>query len=177
MRIKGILFTIVVLLGLLFAVSNWQTITTTLPLNLLFFSVQLPLGLTLLVAAVGLSAIFFAVSLLDRATQLRQITQLERQLDGLRGKLERRRLEEFEALEGIVNQRFDALGEKLDGSMTHFEEVLRDSLAEFELRDKERLAALETRVVLIRDELAADIAEAEDSLKRQARGEEDVEPA
>ena len=45
-----------------------------------------------------------------------------------------------------------------------------------EARDQERLAAVSERVVKVRDELAADIAQAEDALARRLAGEGPEEP-
>src|SRR5690625_7390910 len=74
MRLKGILITAVVLFGATFAVANWQALFVTQNVNLFFASIELPLGLVLLFAAVGLSLMLFLVSLFDRAVQLRHIT-------------------------------------------------------------------------------------------------------
>lgn len=176
MRLKGILITLVVVLGLVFAVTNWQTITTNLPINLLFFTLQIPLGLALLVTAIGLSALFFVVSLVDRAGQLRQITQLERQLEQLRARLDKRRLEEIGSIETAFNARCDELDKQIAAATEHLDGSLRESLADFEMRSKERVKAVEDRVILVRNELAAYIAEAEDSrLRAAAPGTEEVE--
>lgn len=171
MRLKGILITLVILLAFLFAAVNWQTVSASLPVNFLFFTVQLPLGFTLLVSAVVLSAIFFAVSLIDRAGQLRQITQLERQLETLRTKMDARRLEEIAQLEQTYVRRCDSLEAQLSSGLGRLESEMRESLASFEMRSKERLTELQERVVMVRNELAADIAEAEDTLQRQVKGE------
>jgi len=175
MRLKGMLITLVVLVGAVFAVSNWQTIFTNLPINLLFFTVSLPLGFMLLAAAVGLSAVFFLVSLIDRAGQLRQITVLERRIDTLQVKLEKRRVEEVGSLEAVLEKRVGELERQLESGMEHLEETLRESLAAFEMRSKERLQELEERVLLVRNELAADVAQVEDALRREVAGEQ-LEP-
>lgn len=171
MRLKGILITLVVLVGVVFAVTNWATLNAAVPINLLFLTVQLPLGLTLLTFALGLAVLFFVVSLVDRAGQLRQITQLERQNEGLRARLEKRRLEEFETLETRVLERVGASEGALTARLEKAEEGLREAMAEFEMREKERLDEVRERVVLVRNELAADIAEAEDTLARRVNHE------
>lgn len=175
MRFRGILLTAVVVLAALFAVLNWSVLVTSVPINLLAVTLQLPLGFALLLLAVGLSLLFFATSLVDRAGQLRRVTQLERQIEGLQTKLERRRLEEVERLEQAYTERCDALDEQLAAGFARLEAALHEELAASETRTHERLDDVRERVVLVRNELAADIAEAEDALARRVRGEE-VEP-
>ncbi|UCH25731.1 MAG: DUF1049 domain-containing protein [Trueperaceae bacterium] len=171
MRLKGTLVTIVLFLGLLFAVINWQAVFTPLPVNLLFFNADLPLGVVLLFALAVVSLLFFAISLFDRASQLRQITQLERQLESLRAKLDKRRLEEIETLERAVGQRSDALEQQLAEGVNGLSNTLQKELKALEERAETRLERLHERVVLVRDELAADIAQTEDLLRRELKGE------
>jgi uncharacterized integral membrane protein len=177
MRIRGILFTIVVVLALIFAVANWETVTTALPIALLFWSVEAPLGLILLATVVVLTAIFFFASLVERASQLRQVSHLERQIEGLRARLEQKRLEELEGIERAFRERTD----KLEGTVKErgdaLEAALGERLAEHEMRTKDRIEGVNERVVLVRDELAADVAEAEDLLRRMIEGNRTLPPA
>ena len=166
MRLKGILITLVIIISIVFAIANWQTLTATLPINLLFLQFEFPLGLGLLLTAVLLSVLFFFVSLLDRAGQLRQITNLERQLQNLQGKLEKKRLGEFETLESSFAEQLTGLVTKLAESAEKLEGVTRESLGEFETRSQERFNKLEERVLLVRNELAADVASAQEALQR-----------
>jgi uncharacterized integral membrane protein len=175
MRFRGILLTVVVLLATLFAVLNWSVLVTSVPINLLAVTVQLPLGFALLLAAVGLSLLFFATALFDRAGQLRRVTQLERLIEGMQGKLDRRRLEEVDQLEQAYQARCDALDEQLAAGFARLETALDERVGASEMRIHERLEDVRERVLLVRNELAADIAEAEDTLTRRVRGEE-VEP-
>lgn len=174
MRLKGLLITLVILLGIVFAVVNWATLNEAVPINLLFATVALPLGLTLLAFAVGLAVLFFVVSLVDRAGQLRQITSLERQNESLRARLETRRLEELEALERRVLDQVAGAQGTVVARIEKTEEGLRQALTEQETRTKERLDEVRERVVMVRNELAADIAEAEDALSRRATPLPDV---
>lgn len=57
MRFRGILLTIVVLLVLAMAVFNWGVLTKPAPLDLLFVTVEVPLGLTLLLALLVLASL------------------------------------------------------------------------------------------------------------------------
>ena len=175
MRFRGILLTAVVVLAALFAVLNWSVLVTSVPINLLAVTVQLPLGFALLLLAVGLSLLFFATSLVDRAGQLRRVTQQERQIEALQGKLEGRRLEEIERLEQAYQARCDALDEQLAAGFARIEAALHEEVSASEARTHQRLDDVRERVVLVRNELAADIAEAEDALAKRVRGEE-VEP-
>lgn len=177
MRIRGTLFTIVVLLALIFAVANWETVTTALPVALLFWRVEVPLGLILLGATVILTAIFFFASLVERAAQLRQVSHLERQIEQLRERLEQKRLAELEGIERAFRERTDKLEGTVRERVDALEEALGERLAEHEMRTKDRIEGVSERVVLVRDELAADVAEAEDLLRRMIEGDRNLPPA
>lgn len=173
MRVRGIILTAVVLLTVLFAALNWSVVVTSVPINLIVVTVQLPLGFALLLAVVGLSLLFFAASLFDRSGQLRRVTQLERQIEGLQNRLEQRRLEEVEVLEKAYLSRCDALDEQLAAGVARLESALHEELTAAESRTRERIEDVKERVMLVRNELAADIAEVEDTLMRRAQGEPD----
>ena len=170
MRFKGILITLVILLSLVFAAVNWQTITTPLPVNLLFTTVQLPLGLALLITVVSLSALFFLLGYIDRARQVRQAAHLEHQLNEAHAKLETRRTAELDVIDRNLTDRVVALDAKLDGVTRRMVDAQRESLGTLEKHIFQRLEALENSVLLVRNELAADIAVAEEG-GRQAAGE------
>lgn len=161
MRFKGILITLVVLISSVFAAVNWQTITTPLPVNLLFTTTQLPLGLTLLITVVGLSALFFLLGYIDRAKQVRQAAKLEHQLNEAHVKLEARRLTELDVIDRNITDRVVALDAKLDGVTRRMVDAQRESLGTLESHIFQRLEALENSVLLVRNELAADLAVAE----------------
>ena len=197
MRFRGILLTVVVLLAAIVAALNWGTLVQDVPISLLVVTWQGPLGLVLLLASVALAVLFFLAALLDRASQLRQVTQLDRQLQAVRSKLGAREREAADRLEGRLDAAFaelkgqvSALKESLDsriGTATvtlenrvaeRFEVLdgsLRDALASMEARDKERNDAVLDRVARVRNELAADVAQTEDALARLVRpgGSED----
>lgn len=146
MRLKGIFVTLVIVFALLFAIINWQAITTLLTINFLFLRIQVPLGLVLLTAAVVISILFFLVSLIDRAGQLRQITHLENMNENLQAKLERKRLEEFEQLEKHLDEKLGALQAQVENSTEQTETIIRESLGSFEMRSKERLEKLDKQL-------------------------------
>lgn len=182
MRLRGILLTVIVLLGVALAAANWDTLTASTPLNLLVATVQLPLGLTLLIAAVGLSLLFFALSLLERAGQLSQTNQLERQLNALQAKLNKKRLDELEALETRLGERLMGLESKLGDESDRLVAAQRDGLEALRAEQRERLMEIGERVLLVRNELAADIAKTEEALRRHelaalpAEAGEEAEP-
>lgn len=176
MRIRGTLFTIVVLLSLLFAVTNWEAVTTAIPVHLLFARLELPLGVMLLLAILVLTAFYFIASLIDRASQLRQVTHLERQIEQLQEKLERKRLEELEGIERAFRERSDKLEGTFQEGLDELEQALSKKLADHEMRTKDRIEGVTERVVLVRDELAADVAEAEDILRRLIEGQDSLPP-
>jgi hypothetical protein len=99
------------------------------------------------------------------------MTQLERQLEGLRAKLDKRRLEEIDTLERAVSERGDALEQQLASSVKELSSAVQKGLTSLEERTEKRLEHLLERVVLVRDELAADIAQTEDLLRRELKGE------
>ena len=171
MRIRGTLLTIVVLLAVLFAVFNWAAVTTLLPIWLLFGTVEVALGLVLLGTLVALTAFYFLASLLDRSAQLRQVSHLERQIEGLQQRLERKRLEELEGIEKAFRERADKLEGVVRERGASVEETLSKKLAEHEMRTKDRIEGVTERVVLVRDELAADVAQTEDLLRRMIAGD------
>ena len=78
-------------------------------------------------------------------------------------------------LEQAYLSRCDALDEQLASGLMRLEAALGERLEAVETRTKERLEDVKERVVLVRNELAADIAEAEDTLTRRVQGEE-IEP-
>ncbi len=178
MRFRGVLLTIVVVLGLVLAVFNWDALAAPVPFDFLFTRLELPLGLTMLVFVVVLASLFFLGALFDRASQLRQVTQLERQLDALRGKLEACRQAEVGQLEQALAEGFQDLNKRLDTALAApaaaptsvapepGDEAMAEHLEGMEARILERLAAVEMRVSVVRDELAADIGQSEDAMKR-----------
>lgn len=176
MKAKGILLTLVVLLGLLFAILNWQALFATVPVNLILDTVQVPLGITLLALLVAVSLLFFLASLWERANQLRQVTHMERLIEGLQNRLDRQRSSELSALEAAMRDRFDDVRRQIETDSGRLEANLEETLAameargnekldEMESRQSERLAEVQERVVLVRNELAADIGELEDRLQ------------
>lgn len=176
MRFRGILLTVVVLVALVFAVANWTALTEPLPIDFLILSVTVPLGLVLLLSALLLSVLFFFASLLDRAAHLRRLNQLERSVESLQAKLAKRRQDELVAIERAYRERSDALEglvkERVDAAAAE----IRGALADFEMRTKERIEHVESRVALVRDELAADIGEAEDLIVRRLDGDRTGQP-
>lgn len=167
MRFKGILITVVVVLALLFALLNWQLLFTPTPVNLLLATVELPLGISLLILALGLSLLFFLASIWERAGQLRQVTHQERVIDELRKRLDRKQAEEIEALDASLRDRIDGLRQQIEVDTGRVEGNIRESLASLEERLGERMDMVQERVVLVRNELAADIGELEDRLQQE----------
>ena len=172
MRLKGIVLTLVIVLALAFAVMNWQALITPLPINLFFFPMEIPLGLILVLTAVGLCVLFFVLAFFDRLGQLNTIVNLERELSSLRNKLESRRLEELKGLEATLGEQLSGVEGRVAETVSKLEISTREALENFETHTNEHLDKLEERVLLVRNELAADIAEAEDALRRNAIGQD-----
>lgn len=170
MRLKGIVLTVVNVLALAFLVINWQAIMTPLPINLLFTTMQVPLGLILVLTAIGLSILFFIMAFFDRVGQLNQIVNLERDLGKLRSQLESRRLAELEGIETSLGEQLSGVEVRVAETVAKLEASMQGAMTSFEAHTDEHLNKLEERVLLVRNELAADIAEAEDTLRRNAIG-------
>ena len=190
MRSRGILLTIVVLIVLAIAVFNWPALTAVVPLDLIVFTAEVPLGITLLLAMLVLASLFFLGALIDRAAQLRQVTQLERQLGASRTQLEQKRASDLAKVEARLSAEVRDLAARVDEAATRTAaepEALEggaaraaapepgqpgapaslEALEALEARLMERLDAVEQRVGLVRNELAADIAQSEDALTRR----------
>jgi uncharacterized integral membrane protein len=165
MRLKGLLITFAVVVGLIFAALNWQVLFAATSVNLLVGTVEIPLGISLLLFAIVLAVAFFLAALWDRAAQLRQVTHQEKVIEDLRARLDRQRTAELEALEDVLRDRYDGVLRQLEQDSGRVEANLKESLGEFEARLMERLSLLQERVVLVRNELAADIGELEDRLQ------------
>jgi uncharacterized integral membrane protein len=159
MRSRGVIVTLAVILLLLFTVINWPSLAVQLPLNLIFFQVQAPLGLLLVAFALLLSFLFLLLSLFRRAGQLRQISQLESELLRERARLEKKRLAEFEALEAHLGERFGALEAGV-------KQVMAEQSSRLEARERGQVERLEAQVLAIRSELATDLSQIETSIKR-----------
>lgn len=166
MRARGILFTVLVLVFVLFAAVNWPTLTTPLPVDLLALRLEVPVGLVLLGVTIGLAVVFFAGSLFDRAAQLREIRHLEKQLEKARARLDTRQLEEIAEVRDAVQAWGASLEKRIDERVGSAEDAIKQAIAESDDRGAERIDALEQRVVTVRNELAADVGEAEDTIRR-----------
>lgn len=168
MGLKGILITFILIISTIFAVINWNMLIADVPVNFIFFTLDLPIGLTLLLLTVGLSLIFFIVSLIDRAGQLRQITQLEKNLEKLQAKLSKRQQDEVAELDQHLSTQLEVLLGQLSSSAERLEKATSAELHNFEEHTKEQFKRLEERVLLVRNELAADIGMVQDSIKNQS---------
>ncbi len=143
MRLKGILITLVVLAGAAFAAANWQALFAIQSVSLFFTTVEIPLGLVLLFAAIGLSLLFFLVSLFDRAVQLRQITQQENIIHQLQQRLDRRRLEEIAELGDSVRKNLESMAQQVRDENSRLEVSLREDVSSFETRMRDRMDELD----------------------------------
>ena len=113
MKSKGTLVTALIVLTVIFTAFNWGALSTYLPINFLFFQVQLPLGLFLIGAFLLACLLFLLLSLFRRAGQLRDITRMERQLDVMSKKLNKNRSDEIVKLEEAILERLNGLETRL----------------------------------------------------------------
>ena len=159
MRSRGIIVTLVVILVVLFTLLNLGPLSLRLPINLIFFTVQAPLGLILVGFTLVLSFGFLLVSLFRRAGQLRQISHLETELEHERALVQKKRLAELEALETRLGERFGTLE-------TNLRATLNEHHARLESGEKAQVERLEGHVLSIRRELTTDLEQIESSIRR-----------
>lgn len=159
MRSRGIIVTLVVLLGLLFTGVNWSSLAVPLPISLIFFELEAPLGLILIAFSALLSFVFLLVSLFRRAGQLRQLSQLEAELGRERALVQKKRLAEFETLETRLGERFGTLETNIRGA-------LGEQQSRLEAGERAQVERLEGQVLSIRRELATDMERLETSIRR-----------
>lgn len=159
MRSRGIVITLIVVLLALFAALNWTALVARQPVHLVFFTVQAPLGLVLIGIAVALCFIFLLFSLFRRAAQLRQVSGLERTLEGERKLNQQKRSAELEALE-------TRLGERFGGLEASFKAALSEHYGRLEAGERAQAERMEGHVLNIRRELATDLEQIETSIRR-----------
>ncbi|MDZ7704573.1 MAG: hypothetical protein U5L04_08860 [Trueperaceae bacterium] len=165
-RLSGYLIWLVTLLAALFAAFNWRLLSTRSAVNLLGFEVTMPVGLLLLGAVVGVALLFFLLSLLERTRFLRRLTRLEAQLETVQGRLEHKRLTELDDLEKRLAERLNGLGQRIEEVNQVMRDAVREHQKQLENHERDFAGKLEERVLLVRNELAADIGELETELKR-----------
>ncbi len=166
MKSKGILVTALIVITVIFTAFNWGALSTYLPINFLFFQVQLPLGLFLIGAFLLACLLFLLLSLFRRAGQLRHVMHIERQLDEVQKKLEKQRSDEIVGLENKILGRLDGLETRMSETDTGFRTVVSEHTNHIEAHERAQVERLEERVLLMRNELAADIAQVESSLRK-----------
>ncbi len=166
MRGRLLLLTVLLVLGALVAALNWTEMRETLRLELLFGAVDVTWGLVVLIVALVPALVLLLAGVLDQARSLRRVDVLERRLEEARAAAERARSVEIEALGRTFEERIEALRAGVEGVVQGSEARLEARFEGLETALGDRLDDLRERVVLVRDELAADIAEAEDTLLR-----------
>jgi uncharacterized integral membrane protein len=165
-KLRGILITLLLALAGVFAAVNWPTLTTTLPVNLLIRRLDAPVGLILLALTVAVALTGFLLSLLERADQLREIRTLERRLERTREKLDQQQAREMTDLKDAMRAWGESLEQRIDGRVERAEVTIQDAIDRAGEEDGRRFEQLESRVTTVRNELAADVGEAEDTLRR-----------
>jgi len=166
----------------LLAVANWAALLTPVEIDAFLFSFQWPLWPFLLGVPLLLLVLYLGAALLDRARQLRQVAALERQLEEARRDLDRGREAALDALGDRLQGHIAALESAVEGTMSGLEQRLVDRVeavdehvGRVETEQRTRVEALAARVAAVRDELAADVGEAEDAVLRVLRGRGDAE--
>ncbi|MDA0699966.1 MAG: hypothetical protein O3A02_02000 [bacterium] len=162
-------------LGLL-AAANWRALVAPVDVDLYALTVAWPLWPFVVALPIALAAFYLAAALLDRVHQLRQVAALERQLEEARAAVDRGRESALDAVAARIETRLAGLESVVEGSASGLEQRLSqrigavdDHLARSDETQRDRLEAVVARVSAVRDELAADVGEAEDAVLRALR--------
>jgi hypothetical protein len=173
MRIRIALTLLLLVPVLLLALVNRVALREPVTINVLLTEVQWPLWPALVLLPLLLSGIYLLAALFDRARQLRQLGALERQLEGARRDLDRGREAALDALAERFESRIEGLEAAFEGSVSGLEQrlVVRvdgvDShVGRVEIEQREALEGLNARVSVVREQLVADVTEAQDALLR-----------
>jgi hypothetical protein len=179
MRIRtGLTIAFLLPLGLM-VVANWSRLIQPVAIDLFFFSVRWPLWPFVVAMPLLLLAVYLGAALLDRSRQLRQVASLERQLEEARAAVDRGREAALDAVATRVEGRLAALEAVVEGAAHGIEQRLGERLravdvhiGQAEEAQRSQLEAVTARIGAVRDELAADVGEAEDALLRALREHE-----
>lgn len=160
MRPSLALFLVVLVVVAVLAIANLDRLFVPLRLSLAIGLYEIPAILVGLLSILGVALVFtLAASLSDTRAKARSADYLKR-IDDLRLSLDKEEASRFAGLNASLEAHVRALSSRLD--------ALGDRLAE---RQDGLLASVNARVDKVRDELAADIGEVEDTLLR-AQGTE-----
>jgi hypothetical protein len=179
MRIRtGLTLALLLPLGVM-AVANWSRLVQPIVIDLFFFSVRWPLWPFVVAVPAVLLAVYIGAAFLDRSRQLRQVASLERQLEEARAALDRGREAALDAVATRVEGRLAALEAVVEGAAHGIEQRLGERLRAVDAHldraedaHRSQLEAVTARIGAVRDELAADVGEAEDALLRALRERE-----
>lgn len=164
----------------LLAAANWSRLREPVDVDLFLLTVRWPVWPVVLGLPALLTAVYLGAALLDRARTLRQVAALERQLEEARRDLDRGREAALDAVAERLHGSIAGLESAVEGSVSGLEMRLADRLraidghlTRVEEEQRQRVEALAARVAAVRDELAADVGEVEDTLLRALRGDGD----
>lgn len=102
MRAKILLFVMAIVLLAVFAQLNLEEITRSSKLNLGFTSMQLPLGLVMLMLVMALALIFLVTTIYMRSTQLIETRKYARELSAQRELADQAEKSRFTELRGYL---------------------------------------------------------------------------
>jgi uncharacterized integral membrane protein len=173
MRIRLGLTLLLLVPLLLLAAINRAALLEPVTVELLVTQAEWPLWPAVVLLPLLLSAIYLLAALFDRARHLRQVVALERQLETARRDLDRGREAALDALAERFEARIEGLEASLEGSVSGMEQRLVTRVdgvdahvGRVELEQREALEGLTARVKVVREQLVADVAEAQDALLR-----------
>jgi uncharacterized integral membrane protein len=173
MRIRLGLTLLLLVPLLLLAAINRAALLEPVTVELLVTQAEWPLWPAVVLLPLLLSGIYLLAALFDRARHLRQVVALERQLETARRDLDRGREAALDALAERFEARIEGLEASLEGSVSGMEQRLVTRVdgvdahvGRVELEQREALEGLTARVKVVREQLVADVAEAQDALLR-----------
>ena len=105
---------LIVALVLVVAAVNLPTLMIAAPINLLAWSVNLPLGLVLIGVSAVFVLLFFLATLHNQVSALRESNRLSKEIQRLQGIVEQSQTTALAALRGEMKEEFGALHHRFD---------------------------------------------------------------
>lgn len=164
MKGSVVVLIVVWVLMLLFGVLNIDALSAMHSFNLLFVPIfYAPMGLVLLVLAALLSGVFVFLDVWNDLRAQAHLARYLKQLDQLRDSLDREEASRFEHLQQYLEERLSRLESQNSTSSAAGSGAFA--------QNRELIVSFNQRIDTVRDELAADIGQLEDSLSRKIDGQ------
>lgn len=155
MKFLGFVILVVLVLIAAFAMLNWSSLATPVPVSLLVAGVDMPLGLILLAAMVLLVALFGLYVLLLRTAMHGESRRMAQELAAQR-----------DLADKAEASRFTELRTHLDREVAGLRELIGQSQAQSDTRSQSRDTALQQSLSESINSLSACIGQVDDKLDR-----------